>query len=77
MSVGEVAGGPHADMSEGAGAVAHLAPDTGADGTEPDGAESEAAGALDPPPHAAATMTTARVAANRRPEDRVRGMPTA
>ncbi len=78
MSVGEVAGGPHADISEGAGAVVHRAPDADPEGAASDGTESDVAGALEPPPpHAAATMTTARIAAHGRPKDRVRGMPTA
>lgn len=78
MSLGDVAGGPQADTSDGAGAVSQAAPGTAPDGAAPVASEADAAGALGGPPplQAATSVAMARIAPHGAARDRVRGMPT-
>ena len=81
MSVGDAAGGPHADMSEGAGAVAQAAPEAEPDGGAPDATAPEGDVPLGPvagpPGPQPATAPTIRKRAHAPAMDRIRCMVTA
>ena len=78
MSFGDAAGGPQADMSDGAGADWQAASDEAPDGTASDGGETDAADELAPPPvQAAVSAAIARIAAQGPVRTRSRGTATA
>ena len=77
MSFGDVAGRPHAERSEGAGAVVHVARDGGAGGAL-DEPPVEGIAPEDPAaPHAPATEATNKASADSPARVRFRGMATA
>ena len=76
MSVGDVAGGPHADMSVGAAAVAQAAP-ADIDGGAPEGVVPEGDGLPEPvDEQAPASAPRTRSSAHGTARDRIRGMAT-